>query len=77
LKLSILANIVVATNLVLDLILVLQNQPNVRILPSPSGRANLLEDLCTVGSSVYSIEFDIKSAISLMMGTASTSSLEM
>jgi hypothetical protein len=51
---------------VLDLILALQNQPNVRALPSQNGRANLLEDLFTLGSRVYSNDFDIKSAIPLV-----------
>jgi hypothetical protein len=53
---------------VLDLILALQNQPSVRTLPSQSGRANLLEDLFILGSSGYSNDFDIKSAIPLVEG---------
>ncbi|KFY03989.1 hypothetical protein V490_00032, partial [Pseudogymnoascus sp. VKM F-3557] len=56
----------VAKNLVLDLILALQNHRNVRTLPSQNGRANLLEDLFTLGSSVYSNDFDIRSAIPLV-----------
>ncbi|KAH6667434.1 hypothetical protein B0J14DRAFT_619990 [Halenospora varia] len=37
-----------------------------RALPSQSGRANLLEDLFTLGSGVYSNDFDIESAIPLV-----------
>ncbi|KAF7867283.1 hypothetical protein EAF04_005366 [Stromatinia cepivora] len=57
---------IVAQNLVLELIIALQNQPNLRTLPSQNGRANLLGDLMTLGSRVISKDFDIKSAIPLV-----------
>jgi len=47
----------------LDLTLALQNEPNVRTLPSQNGRASILEEPFILGSSVYSKDFNIKSAI--------------
>lgn len=57
---------VVVKNLVLDLILVLQTHDTTRSLPSRKGSANLLEDLFSLGSTVFSDNFDINSTIPLL-----------
>jgi hypothetical protein len=53
-------------NLVLDLILSLQILPAARLLPPRSCGANLLEDLFSFGSSIYSSNFDITSIVPLL-----------
>ncbi|PVH67931.1 hypothetical protein DL98DRAFT_635853, partial [Cadophora sp. DSE1049] len=61
-------NITDAKNLIIDLIriLVSQNQPNIRSIPSQNHHANHLANLFSIGSSVFTDSFDIRLAIPLV-----------
>lgn len=63
-------------NLLLDLILALQDQPNLRAAPSQIRHVHYLANLFSIGSSIFTDNFDIKLAVPLVKQVVNNASAE-